>query len=237
MRDTAEKLQHRRHRAVYLAPTAVHLQHFSSQSYDSGEDYFGSDAAYDDNDKAFILDDLRIPLFVEIPQDDNLLLPVISPPCSNGSDVSPLLSPVLSPVVSEAAQQHQTLQWPFEEEQQYRQKQSSPSQSQRRHCRRRPFKERLYKMISSVLVVMYDFLLLISVCLMGLFFHVEVQVVKQRAHHGRRGRIIVQKQSSATAAEMQRQRQRQYQSTDLLRPLQQRSPPSGSFLIGVDDMV
>jgi hypothetical protein len=235
MRDTTEKLQHRRHRAVYLAPTAIHLQHFSSQSYDSGEDYFGSDDAYDDHDKAFILDDLRIPLFVEIPQEDNLRFPVISPPCSNGSEMGPLLSPVLS----EAAQQHQTLQWPFEEDEQYRQKESSPSQSQRRHRhRRRPFKERLYKLISSVLVVMYDFLLLISVCLMGLFFHVEVQVVKQRAHHGRRGRIIVQKQSSATAAEMQRQqRQRQYQSTDLLRPLQQRSPPSGSFLMGVDDMV
>jgi len=181
----------------------------------------------------FDLSLLRIPLFVDIPQEDNLRFPVISPLCSNGSEMGPLLSPVLS----EAAQQHQTLEWPFEEEQQYRQKESSPSQSQRRH-RRRPFKERLYKLFSSVLVVMYDFLLLISVCLMGLFFHVEVQVVKQRAHHGRRGRIIVQKQSSATAAEMQRQqRQRQYQSTDLLRPLQQRSPTSGSFLIGVDDMV
>lgn len=224
MRNATEKLQHRRHRAVYLAPTAVHYQHFSSQSYDSGEHYFGSEA-YDHH--KFIIDDLRIPLFVEIPQDDNLRFPVTSPPCSNGSDVSPLLFPAISPV-----QHHRTLQWPFAE--QHRQKELSPSQQQQeRRRRRRPFREKLYKVIASVFVVIYDFLLLISVCLMGLFFHVEVQVVKQRAHHGRRGRIIVQQ--SLTAAEEIR-RQRQYQSTDLLRPLQQRGSPPVSFLMQ-DDMV
>jgi hypothetical protein len=207
MRNATEKLQHRRHRAVYLAPTAVHYQHFSSQSYDSGEHYFGSEA-YDHH--KFIIDDLRIPLFVEIPQDDNLRFPVTSPPCSNGSDVSPLLFPAISPV-----QHHRTLQWPFAE--QHRQKELSPSQQQQeRRRRRRPFREKLYKVIASVFVVIDDF-----------------QVVKQRAHHGRRGRIIVQQ--SLTAAEEIR-RQRQYQSTDLLRPLQQRGSPPVSFLMQ-DDMV
>jgi len=206
MRNATEKLQHRRHRPVYLAPTAVHLQHFSSKSYDSGE-YFGNESQ-DDNK---LIEDLRIPISIEIPQDDNLRFPITSPPCSNGSDVSTLFSPVAPRA------QHQLIQSSLIEQ---RQKESLSL--------RHPMTKRLYKVISWVFVMVSDFLLLIFVCLMGLFFHVEVQVIKQRAH-GRRGRVIVQQSSTAET------RQRQYQSTDLLRPLQQ-SSPSSLFLMP-DEMV
>ena len=205
MRNATEKLQHRRHRPAYLAPTAVHLQHFSSKSYDSGE-YFGNENYNDDN----LIEDLRIPLFVEIPQDEVVRFPITSPPCSNGSDVN-----IISTLAS--LTQHHPVQ------------SSSIEQLQKESSfLRRLFREKFCKVISSVFVVVADFLLLIFVCLMGLFFHVEVQVVKQRAH-GRRGRVVVQQSSIAET------QQRHYQSTDLLRPLQQ-SSPSSRFLMS-DDMV
>lgn len=193
MRDAAEKLQHRRHRPVYLAPTAVNLQHFSSRSYHS-EECSGNESYVDDNS----IEDLRIPLFVEIPHDDDLRLPITSPPCSNGSNRSPLGTPV------------------FSQQTQYRTS--------------RPFRERLYTVVSSIYVVVSDFLLLVVVCLMGLFFHVEVQVVQQRSH-GRGGRVIVQKSSTT---DTQRD-QREYHSTDLLRPLHPSS--SSSSFLSPDDMV
>lgn len=204
MRNATEKLQHRRHRPVYLAPTAVHLQHYSSKSYDSGE--YSSN--YDDHK---FIEDLKIPLFVEIPQDNDLRLPITSPPCSNGSDVSTMISPVVPET------QQQPVRSPSTERMQ---KQSSPLS--------RLFRDRLYKILFSVFAVVSDFMLLIFVCLMGLFFHLEVQVVKQRAH-GRRGRVIVQQCSIAET------RQDQYQPNHLLRPLQH-SSASSSFLM-TEDMV
>ena len=212
MRHGPEKVQNRRHRPVYLAPTAVNLQNFSTRSsYDS----FGNDT-YDDGDENF--EDLMIPLFVEIPHDEDLRLPITSPPCSGGSrsiDVScsTLHSPGFVPTEFQAAE-------PLLQER--RRNESLPM--------RGPLRNRLYKVISSVYALVSDFLLLIFVCLMGLFFHVEVQVVKERAH-GRRGRVVVQKSS----AEERRQRRHEYRSTDLLRPLQQNSP-SNSYLTP-DDMV
>jgi len=206
MRNATEKLQHRRHRPAYLAPTAVNLQHFSSKSYDSGE-YFGNENYNDYN----LIEDLRIPLFVEIPQDEVVPFPIASPPCSNGSDVNTVFSTLASPT------QHHPVQL------------SSIEQLQiESSFLRRSFREKFCKVISSVFIVVADFLLLIFVCLMGLFFHVEVQVVKQRAH-GRRGRVVVQQSSIAET------HQRHYQPTDLLQPLQQ-SSPSSTFLMS-DDMV
>jgi len=201
-----EKEQHRRHRPAYLAPTAVHLQHFSSKSYDSGE-YFGNEIYNDDN----LIEYLRIPLFIEIPQDEVVRFPITSPPCSNGSDANTLFSTLAS-----RTQHHPVQSLSIEQ----LQKESS--------FLRRSFREFSCKVISSVFVVFADFLLLILVCLIGLFFHVEVQVVNQRAH-GRRGRVVVQQSSRAET------QQRYYQSTDLLRPLQQ-SSPSSTFLMS-DDMV
>jgi len=204
MRNGTEKLQHRRHRPVYLAPTAVNLQHFSSKSYDSGE-YFDSENY--DND--IYIEDLRIPLFVQIPQDDRLRLPIISPPCSDGSKVSILFSPAVRRT------QHQRVQ-------------SQLPGTYFGSSLLLSFTKAVHRLISSVYVIVSDFILLILVCVMGLFFHVEVEVVKQRVH-GRRGRVIVQ-QSYGTETQ-----QRQYQSTDLLRPLHQ-SSQSDSLLMP-DDMV
>lgn len=206
MRNATEKLQHRRHRPMYLAPSAVHMQHFAGRSNDSAEILGYCD---DDGDDKTI-EDLRIPLLVEIPHDDNLRIPVISPPSSGGSEVSMLLSPITPPL------QHKPFQSPSIQQ---------PYES----SSHRPFRQRLYRAISSVYYVISDFLLLVFVCLMGLFFDVEVQVVKHRTR-GRSGRVIVRNCSIPVM-----HRQRQYQSTDLLRPLQPRSTPS-PFLMP-DDMV
>ena len=200
MQRANETVHHRRHRAVYLAPTAVDLQHFSSnKSYDS----FGNDTYEDDENYA---EDLLIPLFVEIPHDENLRLPITSPPCSGGSNN--IISPVFSSYELYQPEEEQTESLPVH----------------------RRFGRKLRKVISTVYAVVSDFCLLIFVCLMGLFFHVEVQVVKERT---KRGRVVVQK-SNATA-ERRRRRRHEYQSTDLLRPLQQGSP-SNSYLTP-DDMV
>lgn len=204
MRNGIEKLQHRRHRPVYLAPTAVHLQHFSSKSYNSGE-YFDSEK----NEKDIFIEDLRIPLFIQIPQDESLRLPVTSPPCSGGSSVSFSLTPAV----------RQT------------QRQRVQSRSARTYFRSSlllSFRELLHRLTSWIFLVVSDFVLLILVCVMGLFFHVEVEVVKQRMH-GRRGRVIVQQSYSADT------QQCQYQSTDLLRPLHMSSPSSS--LLKSDDLV
>jgi hypothetical protein len=217
MRNSIDnKVQNRRqHRPVYVAPTAVHLQHYSSKSYDSG-DFFG-DGIYDDDDNDFI-EDLKIPLFVHLPRDDNLRLPITSPPCSNGSEPGGTLFP---PAVSQSP--HPIFRSSsFGEEQRH-------NKSPRSSSFHRSFRKRIHKAVSSVFIVVSDFLLLIFVCVMGLFFHVEVQVVKERAR-ARRGRITIQQSSSE--AEI---RQHQYHSTDLLRPLHQ-VPPSSS-LLAPDDMV
>lgn len=208
-RATEQTVQHRRHRAVYLAPTAVDLQHFSSsnKSYDS----LGNDS-YENDDEQYV-EDLRIPLFVEIPHDENLRLPITSPPCSGGSHVEPLVSPVFSSYEYQVT--HQEERWHTE---------SPRGQPHRR-------RGRVCQWISTVYAVVSDFCLLIFVCLMGLFFHVEVQVVKERAH-GRRGRVVAQKGS---ARERRRRRRHEYRSTDLLRPLEHNSP-SNSYLTP-DDMV
>ena len=210
MRNATENLQHRRHRPMYLAPTALNFQHFSTQSYGS-EDY-----SYDNYDDEESVDDLMIPLFVEIPQDDNLRLPITSPPCSNGSGRQEIAtqSSWVEPAWAEPA-------WVEPAWVEHRQKEQ-PS-------RRLPYKERLFRIVSKVYALVYDFLLLIFVCLIGMFFHVEVQVVKERAHGRRReGRIIVQKYSRT------HERQSRYQSTDLLQPLHQ---SSHSTSYSADDMV
>ena len=204
MRNGTEKLQHRRHRPVYLAPTAVHLQHFSSKSYDSRE-CFDSE----NNDSEIFIEDLRIPLFIQIPQDEDLRLPITSPPCSAGSSVSISFSP--------------TVRRPHHER-----VQSRSGEIHSRSTSLLSFREPIRRLISWVYMVVSDFVLLILVCVMGLFFHVEVEVVKQRVH-GRRGRVVVQQNYSAET------QQCQYQSTDLLRPLHLNSP-SSSFLRS-DDMV
>ena len=207
MRQVSENLQHRRHRPVYLAPAALTLQHFSTRSYDS----FGNETYDDEN----FVEDLIIPLFVEIPHEENLRLPVTSPPCSGGSssNVSTFLPPGYIPT------EYQTAQPLFP-----KQRRSESALM----CGR--LGKRIYTVISSVYDMVSDFLLLIFVCLMGLFFHVEVQVVKERAH-GRRGRVVIQKNS----VEECRRRHCEYRSTDLLRPLQQ-SSPTNSYLMP-DDMV
>jgi len=212
MRRAAETVHHRRHRAVYLAPTAVDLKNFSSsnKSYDS----IGNDT-YDNDDDNYV-EDLRIPLFVEIPHDEDLRLPITSPPGSSGSNVDSLVAPVFSSF--EYQMTH--------EERRYTESPRGSQQQQQRRGR-----GRVCQWISTVYAVVSDFCLLIFVCLMGLFFHVEVQVVKERTH-GRRGRVVVQKGS---AEERRRNRRHEYRSTDLLRPLQHNSP-SNSYLTP-DDMV
>mmetsp|Transcript_7275 Transcript_7275/g.17742 ORF Transcript_7275/g.17742 Transcript_7275/m.17742 type:complete len:205 (+) Transcript_7275:330-944(+) len=198
MRNGTEKLQHRRHRPVYLAPTAVHLQHYSSKSYDSGEDIDN-----EKNDSGISIEDLRIPLFVQIPQNEILRLPVTSPPCSDGSSVSISFSPAVHRT------ERERVRW----------------QSAETNLRPSPllsFRESLHRLLSRVYLVVSDFVLLIMVCVMGLFFHVEVEVVEQRVQ-GRRGRVVVQQSHNA------RTRHRQYQSTDLLRPLNSGSPSSSLF--------
>lgn len=214
------KVQNRRqHRPVYVAPTAVHLEQYFSKSYDSG-DFFG-DGIYDDDDENDCIEDLKIPLFVHIPRDDNLRLPITSPPCSNGSERGGALFP---PAVSQSPRPIFPSSSSFGEEQRRHDNESPRSSSIRRS-----FRKRIHKAISSVFIVVSDFLLLIFVCVMGLFFHVEVQVVKERAR-ARRGRITIQQSSSEADI-----RQHQYHSTDLLRPLHQ-VPPSSSLLTP-DDMV
>lgn len=199
MQRASEKVQHRRHRPVYLAPSAMDFQQFSTRSYDS----YG-DESYDDENS---VEDLMIPLFVEIPQDESLRLPITSPPCSGGS--SSMRSGPYSPGFISAE-----FDFPSEHAE-YRRIESMTN------CGR--FRERLCRAIRWVYALISDFFLLIFVCVMGLFFHVEVQVVKERARR-KRGRVVVQKSSH------RRHHHREYRSTDLLRPLQQQSSPSNSYL-------
>jgi len=203
-----EKLQHRRHRPVYLAPSAVHFRRFSGKSYDTDEN---SSNANDDGDKR--IESLGIPLLVQIPDDDNLRFPITSPPCSNGSNGSALVPPVALPPL-----QHQLYKF--------------SSTPQRQHEPSRPqhsLREKMYKVISSIYFVVSDFLMLVFVCVIGLFFHVEVQVVKQRTRR-RRGRVVVQHSSIPMTQQQQR-----YQSTDLLQP--QKAPSTTNSFLIPDEMV
>ena len=198
-----EKVQHRRHRPVYLAPSAMDFQPFSTRSYDS----YGNESYEDENS----VEDLMIPLFVEIPQDESLRLPITSPPCSGGS--SSMRSTLYSPGFIPAE-----FDFPSEDTE-YRQNESMPRRIRGKLCRA----------IRWVYALISDFFLLIFVCVMGLFFHVEVQVVKERAR-GRRGRVVVQKNSQRRHRHREYDHHREYRSTDLLRPLQQHSSPSNSYL-------
>ena len=137
--------------------------------------------------------DLNIPLLVEIPQQSAPA--VVSPPSSVGSEASfHTPSPPRTP--------SRPIRIP------------SRILRRRRPCRRRVIKScyRLYHFL-------LDLLLLIFVCIMGLFFDVEVQVVKQdrrRARGRGSGRVVIQ---TRDPQEEERHRHH-YQPSNLLR-----SPP------------
>jgi hypothetical protein len=83
--------------------------------------------------------------------------------------------------------------------------------------RRRPFRRRLLKLCLRLYHFLLDVLLLLFVCIMGLFFDVEVQVVKQdrrRARGRGSGRVVIQ------TRDHQEERDPYYRSTNLLQ-----SPP------------
>jgi hypothetical protein len=152
--------QRRRHKAVYLAPSAGNLQQPQN----------GCPSI-----------DLSIPLLVEVPQTPTT---VVSPPSSVGSELS-----------------HAS---------------STPPPPPQRHSSR-SFRYRFCKALSSLYYVVMDFLLLVFVCLMGLFFDVEVQVVKldrRRARaRGRSGRIVIQTRTSGG----KRRHSSEFRTTNLLR--------------------
>lgn len=157
--------QRRRHKAVYLAPSAGNLQH--SQDVSSVEE-------------------LRIPLLVEVSRTST---EVVSPPSSVGSA-------------------HSLASW-------------SPPPLPPQRPASRSFRRRFYKAASAVYYLMMDFLLLAFVCLMGLFFDVEVQVVKsdrRRARaRGRSGRVIIQRVNSSAGGTYCRPFS-EVRTTNLLRP-------------------
>jgi len=174
----------------------------------------GDDYDHYDDDNYDIIEDLRIPLFVKIPYDEKLRFPIISPPSSEGSTTTaelvsrggiPFYSPFIIPSLPQSEHHYhrqptsssQSLSSSIQQnqQQQYTLSSSSPGPGPILS-----FKQQIYKMISSIYYVVLDLLLLIFVCLMGLFFHVEVQVVKHGNNGGNdinnndRGRIIIQHQ-------------------------------------------
>merc|ERR1711924_79423 len=183
----------------YLAPSAGYGQQFRGRIISNDSDNFGDDDS---------VDDLRIPLLIDVPHDPNLRLPLVSPPSSAGSEVVSRLHPSASPSL-QSSQSESSIQGDY------------PTFS---------LMQRISKAISSICYVILDFLLLIFVCLMGLFFHVEVQVVKHRTR-GRSGRVIIQNNSVLPSTT------HQYHSSDLLRPPQPTSRSSISSPFLMDDMV
>ncbi|VEU37680.1 unnamed protein product [Pseudo-nitzschia multistriata] len=218
MRQTQEKLQHRRHRPMYLAPSAVVLQQFSSGSNDSS-DNVGFDCG-DDRDNDGCIDDLRIPLFVKIPMDDRFRMPILSPPSSNGSRANNESVPTSSTSIPE----QQPQPWAFPPTPPQHQGHHEPSFSSTRIG---PFSERFIRFFTALYYLVSDFITLILVCVVGLFFDVKVQVVNHRSHR-RRGRISLRNN-------LYRAEDRRYNSSDLLRPL----PPEMDErpLLMEDDMV
>jgi hypothetical protein len=235
---------HQRHRPAYLAPSAGHTMQIQQQhnyqqyervngnysadyndKYNHNDDGDGEDDGEHNNDNDNdnnddyddyhdIIEDLRIPLLIQIPNDEKLRFPIVSPPSSNGSAVitaiakmttrekilsySPFIIPSLSRPWSSSQSTSLSIQ-----HQQYASSPQNPSLSFK-------FKQsKLYKMMTSIYYIVLDFLLLIFVCLMGLFFHVEVQVEKQQqqqqhehnnAISSGRGRIIIQQQQSNSSS-------------------------------------
>jgi len=220
--------QQRQHRPAYLAPSAGHIQiqqqdyhrryhhhHHKFHQYERVDDDYSDDNNHYDDDNYDIIEDLRIPLFVKVPCDEKQF-PIISPPSSEGSAATavlacrekiPFYSPFIIPSLSQSQHHYHrqpqsssqslssSIQQKQKQQQQYTLLSSSPGPGPILS-----FKQKLYKTISSIYYVVLDLLLLIFVCLMGLFFHVEVQVVKH-GNHGRndidnngRGRIIIQHQ-------------------------------------------
>lgn len=162
--------QRRRHKAVYLAPSAGYQQHphYESPSID-----------------------LRIPLLVEVPQTPTT---VVSPPSSVCSEIS-------------------VASW-------------TPPPRPPRHYSSRSFHIRFCKALLSMYYFVMDFLLLAFVCLMGLFFDVEVQVVKldrrKARARGRSGRIVIQ----TTTSGGKRHHSPELRTTNLLRqPSRTREEP------------
>ena len=198
MRNGADTLQHRRHRPVYLAPSAGYVQQFRGRIISNDSDNFGDDES---------AEDLRIPLLIDVPHDPSVRLPLVSPPSSAGSEVSRYHTGV-SPSL-QSSQSVSSIQGEY------------PTLS---------LIQRISRATSSICYVIMDFLLLIFVCLMGLFFHVEVEVVKHRTP-GRSGRVIIQNNTVLPSTS------HRYHSSDLLRPPQpaSRSGISSPFLM--DDMV
>ena len=202
-RNTSVNLQHRRrqqwHRPAYLAPSVGRIQvtpQYDEHRLQKNDDYEGrhrhkfyrhkiinddddDDASEDDgndnNEYYDTIDELQIPLFISVPHDDSLRFPVVSPPSSEGSS-SGIYSLSLSKFQQKNQQQRQTPSG------------VSPEES---FC---------MKFLYSVYYAVSDVFLLIFVCLMGLFFHVEVQVVehnnsqqgRNNNNNYRRGRIIIQ---------------------------------------------
>mmetsp|Transcript_34091 Transcript_34091/g.80239 ORF Transcript_34091/g.80239 Transcript_34091/m.80239 type:complete len:219 (+) Transcript_34091:54-710(+) len=202
MRNNSENLQHRRHRPMYIAPPAARLQHLSAVSNDSSENH--SVGYNDDRDSNSHVKDLRIPPFVHIPQDKNLRIPIISPPSSNGSEENAPFQTTSNPL-----SQNWALQPTRTSAQHPGQYESSLSATTTTTCC--GFGQRLLNALALVYYAVFDVVLLVFACIIGLFFHVEVHVVKHRSHR-RRGRVIIQNDIHSSKRE-------HYNSSELLRPV------------------
>lgn len=222
---------------MYLAPPAARLQHLLANSNDSSQN---DGIGYDDNrDSDSYIKDLRIPLFVQIPRDEDSRTPILSPPSSNGSDRNnTLLMPSFSDadfqyLASRPAPMPTTMptmiptpmptMTPTPTPTQHRgQYESSLSETP---CRR--FVQRLLKALTSAYYLMADLILLVLVCVIGLFFHVDFHVVKHRSRR-RRGHVIIRN-------DLYNSKRGHYRSSELLRPLSPEMTQIPSFI--EDDMV
>lgn len=189
--------------------------------YESQDYLWNNDTGYDNgngnasDDGYGIIEDLQVvPLLVKVPYDEDLRLPIVSPPSSDGSAVtntidkeeqedsnssysySPFIIPsslslslqlssqsILQPKHRHTSSQSSSLS--IQQPPQYTPStlSSLPSSRSRPRSQRLVLlliilKQTLFGMISSIYYVVLDFLLLIFVCIMGLFFHVEIEVVK-----------------------------------------------------------
>lgn len=145
--------------------------------------------------------DVHIPLLVEIPQKNGgdgttaTTAEVMSPPSSVGSATS-FHSQLMIPPSPPPSIHHyyQGLPPPS-----LRNRRIKQQQQNRRRRRRSPFRIRniVWKQCLRLYHLVLDVLLLVFVCIMGLFFDVEVQVVKQDRRRLQRrgrgsGRVVIQ---------------------------------------------
>lgn len=197
----AQEQPQRRHRAVYLAPSAGLWHQQQQQRQQQQHQGPAADAAGDGGDEEAglpldapdALSELGIPLLLEVPYYSAI---TVSPPSSG------------------EASSHE-----FQ-----RQLHHSPPPSVGPP---RTFHQQLTDAMSGMYHGFVDFFLLLVVCFMGLFFYdVEVKVVqadRQRTRaRGRRGRVIIRTNE-------QQRRRRQEESRGLMTNLLRTPPRSGNF--------